>query len=124
MVTEYLIAIPVAAVLGIMAGMGIGGGSLLILWLTIVVGTDTQTAATINLLFFIASAGIISLMRWRKGTLKIKKVLPGILAGCLTATLIGLLRGQIHEGLLEKLFGGLLLLIGLRELFYRDRKAK
>ena len=38
----------VGTVLGFLTGLGIGGGSLLILWLTIVLGMDQQTARSIN----------------------------------------------------------------------------
>lgn len=113
-----------AVVLGAMAGMGIGGGSLLILWLTIIMDMDTETASTINLLFFLAAAGAVSFLRWKKRTLQIKKVLPGILAGCLAASFIGFFRTQIQADLMEKLFGGFLIFVGIRELFYRDKKAK
>ena len=124
LLTSYAIIIPVAVILGAMAAMGIGGGSLLILWLTIITGMDTETASTMNLLFFLAAAGAVSFLRWKKRTLEIKKVLPGILAGCLAATFVGLFRTQIQEEVMRKLFGGFLLLVGIRELLYRDRKAK
>ena len=124
LLTSYWIILPVAVLLGAMAGMGIGGGSLLILWLTIIMGVDTETASTINLLFFLAAAGAVSFLRWKKRTLRIKKVLPGILAGCLAAMVVGLFRTQIREDMMRKLFGVFLLLVGIRELFYRDKKAK
>ena len=46
----------VGIVLGVLSGLGIGGGSLLILWLTFVLGMDHETARGINLLFFVPSA--------------------------------------------------------------------
>ncbi len=52
---EYL-TYPVAAILGFLAGLGVGGGSLLIIWLTMVVQSDQQEARLINLMFFIPSA--------------------------------------------------------------------
>lgn len=124
MLSSFPIAIFAGVVLGYLAGLGVGGGSLLILWLTLALGMDSGTASTINLMFFITAAGAVSIFRWKNGTLHFKKILPAIIAGSICAALVCLLARQIDSGLIEKLFGGLLILIGLRELCYRPRKAK
>ena len=111
-------------ILGFLAGIGVGGGSLLILWLTLVLNMDPQISRGINLLFFITAAGSVSLLRLKKGSLDLKKVLPAIIAGGILAATASLLRDKIDTNLLEKLFGGLLIITGLRELTYRPRKAK
>jgi uncharacterized membrane protein YfcA len=114
----------VGTVLGFLSGLGIGGGSLLILWLTIIIDIEHDTARAINLMFFITAAGSVSILRWRKGTLQLRKLLPGILAGCVLAAATSLLHGMINEQWIKKLFGILLLITGVRELFYRPRKAR
>lgn len=113
---------PVAVILGFLAGLGVGGGSLLILWLTMVVGMEYIDARTINLLFFLPTAIISTLFRRKQGSVKLKKVLPAILCGCLAAAIFAFIGQQINTELLRKLFGGLLLFTGLRELFYKPRK--
>lgn len=117
-------AIAAGAVLGFLSGLGIGGGSLLILWLTLILRMPQATAATVNLMFFIPSALITSLFRFKQGKLDIRRILPALLGGCAGAVLFTLLGRGINEELLRKPFGILLLLTGLRELFYRPRKAK
>lgn len=124
MLNSSVIAIFVGILLGYLAGLGIGGGSLLILYLTLVLKMDTPSARAINLMFFITAAGSVSLFRWKKGTLNIKTILPAVISGCLTAALFSYLSNVIDRTLAQKLFGGLLLITGLRELFYRPRKAK
>lgn len=124
MVNSFPFALFVGLVLGYLAALGIGGGSLLILWLTMVIGMDGAIAQTVNLLFFLICAGSVSLVRLKKGTLQLRGKLPGILAGCATAALFSYIGGVIHTELARKLFGGLLLITGLKELFYRPRKAK
>lgn len=119
-----LLSIPVGIVLGFLAGLGVGGGSLLILWLTLIAGTDPSTARAINLLFFLAAAGSVSIFRLRKGRLDFKSILPAIVCGCITAGVCSWLGTQIDQGILKKIFGVLLLATGLRELFYRPRNAK
>ncbi len=118
------ITLPVASILGFLAGLGVGGGSLLMLWLTFVVGMEYEQARTINLLFFLPSALIATLFHRKQGSVNIQKILPAILAGCITAAVFSYVGTRIDTGLLKKCFGGLLLATGLRELFYRPRKAK
>lgn len=124
MLSSFPVAVFAGVILGYLAGLGVGGGSLLILWLTLVLGMDSGTASTINLMFFITAAGAVSLFRWKNGALHLKKILPAIIAGSICAALVSLLARQIDSGLIKKLFGGLLIVIGLRELCYRPRKAK
>ena len=109
------------SVLGFLSGGGVGGGSLLILWLTLVLGMPHSIARSINLLFFIPSALIASLFRWHQGDLKRRKVLPAVIAGCIAAALFSLLSKHLDTSLLKKAFGVLLLFTGLRELFYKPK---
>ena len=124
MLNTFPVAIIVGTVLGFLAGLGVGGGSLLIIWLTLAVSMPYDQAKIINLLFFLPAALITSLFRKKQGKLPLKKLWPGILAGCLGALGASLLTKNLDLELLQKLFGGLLLLTGIKELFYRPRKPK
>jgi uncharacterized membrane protein YfcA len=88
-----------------------------------VVGLEHSAARAINLMFFIPTAIVASFFRWRQGNLDIKAVLPAIIGGCLAAAVFSLLSKRIDIGLIKKLFGALLLLTGLRELFYKPKKG-
>lgn len=114
----------VSAALGFLSGLGVGGGSLLILWLTLVVDMPQDTARSINLLFFLPTALIASLFRWKKGTLPFQKVLPAILGGVGAALLFTWISSYIGTDALRKPFGILLLVTGARELLYRPRKPR
>lgn len=124
MLESLPVTIFIGFLLGVLAGMGVGGGSLLILWLTLVLGMEHSAARTVNLLFFLPSALIASLFRWKQGTLQYKKVIPAVLAGTAAAAVFSLISHQVQIDRIQKLFGVLLLVTGLRELFYRPRKAK
>ena len=124
MLDSFPISALAGALLGYLAALGIGGGSLLILWLTVVLGIAQGTARSINLMFFLAAAGAVSIFRWRQGTLQLKKILPAILAGCLSAAVFSLVANRLDVERMRKLFGILLLITGLRELFYRRREFK
>ena len=117
-----VVSLLVGTVLGFLAGLGIGGGSLLILWLTFVVGMPQEMARGINLLFFLPAAVIACIFRWRQGNVDFKKVLPAILAGCIAAGLCAWVAPNLNIELLKKLFGGLLILTGLRELLFQPFK--
>lgn len=113
----------IGTALGFLAGLGVGGGSLLIIYLTLVLGMDHPQARLINLLFFLPSAIIACFFRWKQGKLDFKKVLPAIIAGCIAAGVCSFVSGTMDIALLKKLFGGLLILTGIRELMYRPKKA-
>ena len=109
--------------LGFLSGIGVGGGSLLVLWLTLVMDVPAETARVINLLFFIPSALIACFFRWKHGALDIRAILPAIVSGCLSAALFSWIGNRMDTSLLKKLFGGLLILTGIRELFYKEKQA-
>lgn len=124
MLDNSFLALIVGCVLGLLAGLGVGGGSLLILWLTLVLQMDHTVARGINLLFFIPSAVVASIFRWRQGVLRPKKVLPAVAAACICAGTLAVMSSKLDLALIRKLFGGLLIITGLREVFYRTRNAK
>ena len=112
------------SILGFLAGLGIGGGSLLILWLTLVLGTEYPIARGINLLFFIPAAVITCLIRRKQGLVSLKKSYPAIISGCIAAAAVSLFSTNLDLTIMKKLFGGLLLLTGLRELRYKPKKEE
>lgn len=124
MLESFPIAVLAGILLGFLSGLGIGGGSLLMLWLTLVLGMDHASARGINLLFFVPSALIACLFRWKQGALQWKQILPAIIAGCAAAAGFSWLSMYLDTPVIKKLFGILLIATGLRELFYRPRKAR
>ena len=124
MLNSLPVQLIIGTVLGFLSGLGIGGGSLLILWLTLILGMDQAQARFINLVFFLPAAGISCYLRLRAGTLRIRPLLPAIVSGCLAAILFSWIGAMVQPAFLRKLFGLLLLGTGIRELFYRPRKER
>ncbi len=118
------ITLAIAAALGFLSGLGTGGGSLLLLYLTVISGVDPNTARIINLLFFLPSAVISCIFHWRQGVLSLRNAFPIILAGCITAAVTSYLSKFLNLDILKKLFGILLLYTGAKELFYRPKKER
>ena len=121
MLESLPVALIVGTLLGFLTGLGVGGGSLLILWLTLALEMPQTAARGINLLFFLPSAAISCYLRWKQGEVTLKKVLPAIFAGCAAATVFSLVSTRMDLEILKKLFGVLLLATGIRELFYRPK---
>ena len=124
MVDSSLFAVIVGVLLGILSGLGTGGGSLLILWLTVVQHMDPLTARSVNLLFYIPSALTALLFRPKNSGFSVKDVMPAIIPGCIAAGLFSCISTQLDIAVLKKIFGVLLLLVGTKELLYRPRKAR
>lgn len=122
MLDSFLFTIAIGTVLGFLSGLGTGGGSLLIIWLTLVIGIAQPQARLINLMFFIPSAVVACLFRWKQGHLNIKKILPAMVAGSISAVVFSMIGNKLDTSLLQKLFGALLLFTGIRELMYRPKK--
>lgn len=121
---DSLIPLLIATLFGFLAGMGVGGGSLLLLWLTQIVGMEQPQARILNLLFFLPAAIVSTCFRKKQKITRPDIIRPGILTGCSAALLFSLLGRQLNLNVMKKLLGGLLILTGLREIFYRPRKAR
>lgn len=104
---------------GIVSGFGIGGGSLLVLYLTAFTGVSQYTAGGINLLYFIGCAPAALIGHIRNKAIDSKAVLWCAIAGVLVAVPVSLLAAGMDTALLRRLFGIGLLYIGVKELRYR-----
>ena len=121
MLESLPVALIVGTLLGFLTGLGVGGGRLLILWLTLVLEMSQTAARGINLLFFLPSAAISCYLRWKQGSVTLKKILPAIFAGCAAAAVFSFISTRMDLDVLKKLFGILLLATGIRELCYRPK---
>ncbi len=111
-------------VCGVLSGLGIGGGTLLMVWMSAVCGMEQRLAQGINLLFFLPAAACALIFHAKNRLIRWELVLPAALTGAAAAALTAWLTAGLDTALLRRLFGGFLLLVGLRELLYRDKKAK
>lgn len=125
MAESLIIVLAVGTLLGTLSGLGIGGGSLLLLWLTMVIGTDPETARMMNLMFFLPSALISTWLRRKQSLAPKPVVMTAAISGALGAILGNWLSLYIiEESLLRKALGILFLVSGVREICYRERKLR
>lgn len=111
----------VGAVLGFLSGLGVGGGSLLLLWMTLVLGAAPETARVMNLMFFLPCAIVATVFRWKQSKPDWHIALPAAAAGLAGALLGNYLSPILPRELLKKAFGVLFLLAGFREVSYKSK---
>lgn len=121
---EIVFGIIASLVAGTFSSMGMGGGGIMIIYFSLFTSIPQLTAQGINVIFFIPIALIAVIIYHRKKLIDWRIVLPfagfGIissLAGTFLAEIIG---GDI----LSKIFGTLLLVMGARQLFARNKKSE
>lgn len=113
----------VGFVTGVIASMGLGGGFILVVWLTVFAETEQKAAQGINLLFFLPIALISIIIHLKNGLVNKALVKKLVLGGILGAVIGTLGTMWIDNTLLRKLFAVFLLIFGLRELFSRRKSA-
>lgn len=108
---------------GVLSGFGIGGGSLLMVWMTAVAAMDQKMAQGINLLYFIPTSLAALIFHIKNKMICWKAVIPAALFGCAAAGIAAWISTSLDVSLLRKLFGGYLLVIGCLELFKKSPKS-
>ncbi|MGI6267635.1 MAG: TSUP family transporter [Acutalibacteraceae bacterium] len=104
---------------GLAGAMGLGGGSLLLLYLAFVLSVPQINAQGINLLFFIPCAITSIFFHHRNKLVRWDIVLPVAMGG-IAGVFCGLrLLSVIDPSLLSKIFGAFLVVFGLSEMFIK-----
>ena len=116
----WLIPLAVGTATGVLSGFGVGGGTLLLVYLTAVAGADQHLAQGINLLYFLPAAAAALPAHHKNGLLEKKAILPAILAGLAAAGLAAWISTGLDTRLLRRLFGFFLLYVGITQLVQRD----
>lgn len=109
---------------GILSGFGIGGGSLLMVWMTAAAAMDQKIAQGINLLYFLPTSLGALIFHIKNKMICWQAVVPAAVCGCVTAALAAWISVSLDVSLLRKLFGGYLLVIGCLEIFKKSPKSK
>ena len=107
---------------GVLSGMGVGGGSLLIVLLSAFMQVEQVTAQGVNLVYFLPAAAIAVLIHWKKGNIDAGTAAAGTVAGLVTAMAGALLALNMESSLLRKFFAGLLFFAGISEFFSKKEE--
>ena len=115
-------AVAAGRLTGVLSGFGVGGGSLLLLYLTLFAGVSQYTAGGINLLYFLACAPAALIAHIRNRLVDGKAVRWCAAAGVLTSVAAALLAARMDTDGLRRLFGVFLLYVGAKELFTKRQQ--
>ena len=110
---DFLIASLAGFFAATISSMGLGGGGVLIIYLTLFAGVPQMQAQGSNLLFFLPIAALSLIIYYRRGVLQLKKNLPFILYGLLGCLPGYLLASRINSEWLARGFGAGLVLLGI-----------
>ena len=114
---NVLIALLAGAAAGVLSGFGVGGGTLLLLYLTAFAGVEQHLAQGINLVYFLPAAAAALPSHIKNGYVVRWAALPAIAAGLVGTALAAWAAIALDTALLRRLFGVFLLYIGVTELF-------
>lgn len=120
---SWSFALVIGLLTGILSGFGIGGGTILMIYLTAFAAFPQKTAQGINLLYFIPTAVAALILHSKHHQLKWNAVLPAALCGCATAAGFSFLAMGMDLTLLRRLFGVFLLFTGISELKKKPKNA-
>ena len=120
---DIIIMLLVGAAAGVISGMGIGGGTILIPALTLLLGMSQHAAQGINLIYFLPTAVGALILHIKNKRIQKDILAPIILPGLLLAALGAFIAIRLEAGLLRKLFGAFLLYAGVLEFFKKPKEA-
>ena len=109
---------------GIVTGLGMGGGSILILLLSVFSGLDQHIAQATNLVFFIPTSivAIYTNLKYKNVDLKLASIISifGVLGAIMGAII------SSNSSLLKKFFAVFILIIAIYETYrlFREYKIK
>ena len=118
----WIIALLAGVATGVLSGFGIGGGTLLLIYMTAFAGVPQDLAQGVNLLYFLPTAATALPTHIKNGFLDKSAALPAIFAGLIGTALAAWIATALDVALLHRIFGGFLIIIGLRELFSKAEK--
>lgn len=120
-----MLQVIIGFIAGNITGLGMGGGTILILLLTIFMKFEQHIAQAVNLIFFIPTsiASIITNIKYKNIDFKLSKII--IIFGIVGAILGSNFSQKITSNVLKKFFAIFVLGIGFYEIYqiYREYKT-
>lgn len=107
--SEWLLPFLAAAATGVLSSWGVGGGTLLLVCMTLFLGVGHREAQAINLLFFLPTAGISLFFHRKNGFLDRETWRDAAPLGTAAALAGALVSMAVDVSLLRKPFGVFLL---------------
>lgn len=107
----------IGLVAGIVSGSGMGGGTVLILLLTALCGTEQHIAQATNLIFFIPTSIVAIITNWKHKLIDKKLAISISIWGTIGAALGAIVSTRTNVNSLRKYFGIFLAMIAIWEIY-------
>lgn len=120
---DWLIPTLAGAATGVLSGFGVGGGTLLLIYMTSFAGVPQTLAQGVNLLYFLPTASTALPAHIKNGYVEKRAVIPSILAGLLGTAAAAWAATGLDVDLLHRCFGAFLIYVGLSELLRKAPKT-
>ena len=117
----------IGVISGIVSGMGMGGGTILILCLSLFLGKEQHIAQGANLIFFIPTAIVSLIINIKQKLIKWKTGITVSIFGAIGAIIGAKISVSLNTNRLKLFFGIFLLCIAIFEiysLFFKKEKKK
>lgn len=114
----------IGIVTGAAASMGLGGGFILLVYLSIFTNIPQDIAQGINLLFFLPIAFISLIIHIKNRLINLRLVGKYLVLGLPCAVVGSIVSGMVDVEILRKMFGVFLLYIGASQLHNSCRNCK
>lgn len=121
---HFLLLLLIGFGTGILSAWGVGGGTLLLLCMTLFLGVDQATAQGINLLYFLPTAGMGLIWHRKNGLLEKDVLRQAIPLGTVAAIAAAWIATSVDTAVFRKPFGVYLLLTGVMTLFQTKKSDK
>jgi len=115
-------AVIAGAATGVLSGMGVGGGTLLLIYLTWVCGSSLPQARGTNLLYFIPCSAAALIGHIKNKLVDTKTAIPAIIAGAAATGIVSFFVSDADSPLMRRVFGGFLVAVGLLEMFRKNSR--
>ena len=121
---NFLVKSIVGFLAAVISAMGMGGGGILLIYLSAFTNTQQLKAQGINLIYFIPIAIVSLIFHIKNGFIKKKESLFMIVSATPAAALGAFLSGNIDQDILRKGLALFLLFLGLKEIITSFRKKE
>lgn len=107
---------------GFIGALGLGGGGVLVMFLTVFMGVNQLSAQGTNLMFFIPVGIFALIFHCKKKLVDWKIAVPAIICGLVGAAIGCILARFLGDKIMRYIFGVILLFLGIFELFFPHKK--
>lgn len=111
----------VSIIISALAGMGIGGGGLLVIYLILVLNFEQLKAQGLNLTFFLLSSAAALCVHLKKRKIEFRDIRIIAVTGVAASLFGSFLAGVIQTSIIRKIFALMLIATGLFALFGKGK---